>query len=426
VTLIADDGDESNDPDPGDAGPNPDPIDSTPPVITVVVTPPSNSAGWNNSPVTVDWTVTDPESGIASTVGCVDQTLANETGGMVLSCHAVNGDGLQATVFTRLIRIDMTAPVTTASLVPAAPNGERGWYVTDVTVCLDATDPLLSNGDAPSGVDYTKFRLNGGDWQNYGGCFPVGLEGWNQVDFYSEDKADNVEATKNVRFKLDKTRPDSGNTLASQQPPDPNQPDWPPPYPAKELAYSLSVPLHTGINNIDVVAEDCAGWEKPIFIQIVYVIPGPYDPRTIGFWYNAVKTGKYTPTEMQTLLDYVNVVSDTWGPATRNIYGLGTMSNYRGILNTNATDMEEMQKAQLLGAWLNLVSGRVAVLTPADLTLVMGWAQVVDNTGGSPLTFALNVPMEVEEIDQTRTASRGVYEIAKNLLDAFNNRRIIP
>jgi hypothetical protein len=57
---------------------------------------------------------------------------------------------------------------------------------------------------------------------------------------------------------------------------------------------------------------------------------------------------------------------------------------------------------------------------------VKGWSQVVDNTGGSALTFAMNVPMEVEEVDQTRLATRAVYEIAKNLLDAFNNRKIIP
>jgi len=129
---------------------------------------------------------------------------------------------------------------------------------------------------------------------------------------------------------------------------------------------------------------------------------------------------------MQTLLDYINVASDTFGPAARNIYGLVTLDNYRGILVPSSSDMETLQKAQLLGAWLNLVSGRVAVLTPANLTKVKGWAQVVDNTGGSALTFALNVPMEVEEVDQTRLADRPLYEIAKNLLEAFNNRKIIP
>jgi hypothetical protein len=66
------------------------------------------------------------------------------------------------------------------------------------------------------------------------------------------------------------------------------------------------------------------------------------------------------------------------------------------------------------------------VLTDVDIAKVKGWSQVVDNTGGSPMTFAMNVPMEVEEVDQTQSATRAVYEIAKNLLDTFNNRKIIP
>jgi hypothetical protein len=361
------------------------------------------------------------------------------------------------------INIDMTPPVTTAALDPPVPNGERGWYISDVTVCLPASDPPLSNGDPPSGARVTKYRLNGGLWQDYGDCFPIDVEGWYQLDFYSEDIADNIEAQQSVRLKLDKTPPDisitegvldglhwdqarlergiltNSDTLALSGEAADNLCLWevravndamPPivePWNQElPLPWSLNVPLHTGINNIDVVAEDCAGWEKAIFTQVVYVVPGPYDPRSKGFWYNAVKTGKYSETDFQTLLDYTNVVSDTFGPAVRNIYGPVTLANYRSILDPVTSDMERNQKAQLLATWLNLVSGRAAVLTPADLTRVRGWAQVVDNTGGSPLTFALNVPMEVEEVDQTRLATRGVYEIAKNLLDAFNNRKIIP
>jgi len=451
------------------------PADVTPPVIALTITPPDpNSAGWYYGPVSVDWTVTDPESGTASASGCDDMTLSNETGGTVLTCTATNGAGLTASRSTPVIRIDMTQPITTATLDPPAPNGKRGWCISDVAVCLEAVDPVLGDGSPGSDVRETIYQVNGGSWQPYTGCFVVGTEGWdNVVEFYSTDYADNVEGTKGVHFKLDKTPQDisisdgvlgglhwdqvhlergiltnsdtlalSGGTtdnlclwevravdLDSGQVLDSEQPVsiliFPPPTPAS-MDYQLDVPLHQGINNIDVVAEDCAGWEKHLPIQVVYVIPGPYDPRSKGFWYNSVNTGKYSETDFQTLLDYVNVVSDVYGPATRNIYGLVSLANYRGILSPDTSDMETLQKAQLLATWLNLVSGRVAVLTPADLTKVKGWAQVVDNTGGSALTFALNVPMEAEEVDQTRLATRGVYEVAKTLLDAFNNRMIIP
>jgi len=461
-------------------------VDTVPPITTASLSG-VGSNGWFRSDVRVSLEATDNPggSGVADITYRVDDGsfssysapfMVTGEGRHILQFYATDLAGNVEPMHSLPINIDMTAPVTTATLDPAVPNGERGWYISDVTVTLAASDPDLADGSPGSGVASTKYRVNGGAWEDYADPFVVGTEGWNQVDFYSTDVAGNVETAKNVRFKLDKTPPtvdinegildglhwdqvhlergiltnsstlglsgnatdnlclwevravdrDSGNTLASQQPPDPNQPDWPPPYPPSSLGYGLNVPLHTGINNIDVVAEDCAGWEKGIFIQIVYVVPGPYDPRTIGFWSEAVKTGKYTSAEMGTLLSYINVVSDTWGPAARNIYGLLTMSNYRGILTPVTSDMETNQKAQLLATWLNLVSGRVAVLTPADMTRVKGWSQVVDNTGGSPLTFALNVPMEIEEVDQTRLATRAVYQIAKNLAEAFNMRRIIP
>ena len=55
---------------------------------------------------------------------------------------------------------DETAPVTTATLDPAAPDGENGWYVSPVSVALDAVDE-------GSGVAGTEYRLDGGAWTAY-------------------------------------------------------------------------------------------------------------------------------------------------------------------------------------------------------------------------------------------------------------------
>ena len=439
-------------------------IDKTVPGIDGSTSPPPNGNGWNNTDVTAHFACYDQgpvQSGIASCTA--DQVIAGEGRNLTASGTAVdkadNSNGASVSV-----NIDRTPPVTAVTLNPPVPNGKRGWYISDVTVCLNPSDPDLADGSPGSGVDVTSYRVNGGSWQEYSGCFVVGTESWdNDIDFYSTDNASNVEPEDDVHFKLDKTPPDldindgildglhwdqvhlergvltNTSSLAASGDGTDNLCLWEvravndgvlsdseSGSEQTSLAYSVDVALHTGINNVAFVAEDCAGWEKSVATQVVYVIPGPYDPRSKGFWYDAVRTGKYSEAEFQTLLDYVNVAADSFGPALRNIYGPVTLTNYRRILTPVTSDMEKLQKAQLLATWLNLVSGRVAVLAPANMTPVGGWAQVVDNTGGSPLTFALNVPMEVEEVDQTRTASRGVYEIAKNLLDAFNNRRIIP
>ena len=62
---------------------------------------------------------------------------------------------------------DETAPVTTATLDPAAPDGENGWYVSPVSVALDAVDE-------GSGVAGTEYRLDGGAWTAYSAPFTVG------------------------------------------------------------------------------------------------------------------------------------------------------------------------------------------------------------------------------------------------------------
>ena len=455
-------------------------IDATNPAITGSRSPGGNPRGWNNTDVTVHFDCADVgpvQSGLKSCTG--DQVVSAEGRNQSRSGTAVDVADNSASATVSGINIDKTAPTTTHSLVPPAPNGKRGWYISDVTVTLNPSDPLLTSGEAGSGIQYTNYRVNGvnGDgWQTYTGPFVVSNESLdNKVEYYSVDNADNVEATHEFHFKLDKTPPDisissgetddvvwdqahlqhgilsndatltlagnatdnlclwevrtvdvdSGLTTASQQPPNANV--YPPP-PPTSLGYSLSVPLHTGINTIDVTAEDCAGWEKAIRIQVVYVIPGPFDPRSKGFWYNAIKTGHYSTSQMQTFVNYTNVASDVWGTdASRNRYGALTVSRVRDLLNASDTnpDMELKMEAQLLADWLNMVSGRLAVKRAVNVSPVSGWPTVMDDIGGNPLTFAYKVALEIEEKVQPAKASAAINTVAKNLAEGINVRTII-
>jgi probable HAF family extracellular repeat protein len=91
--------------------------DTTRPVIASTVTPTPNAAGWNNStPVTVTWSVTDPESGIVSSSGCSTTTLTSPTTGTILTCSATNGAGL-SDAQSVTVKIDTTRP--TLSGLPA-------------------------------------------------------------------------------------------------------------------------------------------------------------------------------------------------------------------------------------------------------------------------------------------------------------------
>ncbi|RCW51945.1 OmpL47-type beta-barrel domain-containing protein [Paenibacillus prosopidis] len=96
--------------------------------------------------------------------------------------------------------IDKIAPVTAATLNPAAPNGSNGWYTSDVTVSLSVYDL--------SGVAITEYQVNNGSWIAYTDSIPAFGDGVYTVNFRSTDLVGNVEQIKTVEFKVDKTAPE--------------------------------------------------------------------------------------------------------------------------------------------------------------------------------------------------------------------------
>jgi hypothetical protein len=93
------------------------------------------------------------------------------------------------------------APVTTATLSPAAPNGNNSWYTTAVSVSLSVTSNVYG------GAVTTEYQVNDGAWTAYIGSIPVFNEGTYKFGYRSKDQAGNVEELKTVEFKVDKTAP---------------------------------------------------------------------------------------------------------------------------------------------------------------------------------------------------------------------------
>ncbi|WP_173187535.1 OmpL47-type beta-barrel domain-containing protein [Paenibacillus alginolyticus] len=96
--------------------------------------------------------------------------------------------------------IDKIAPVSVASLSPAAPNGSNGWYTSDVTVSFSVSDNVY-------GMAKTEYQVNDGGWITYTGSIPAFGEGNYKVGYRSTDLAGNVESIKTIEFKIDKTAP---------------------------------------------------------------------------------------------------------------------------------------------------------------------------------------------------------------------------
>jgi len=95
---------------------------------------------------------------------------------------------------------DTTPPVTTISFDPSMPNGCNGWYVSNVTVILNATDN-------ESGVNITFYRVNGGEWDIYENSFFLNASNYYEIDFYSIDNEGNVENVTSANCKVDVVPP---------------------------------------------------------------------------------------------------------------------------------------------------------------------------------------------------------------------------
>ena len=103
---------------------------------------------------------------------------------------------------------DQTAPTTTATAAPTAPNGTAGWYTSDVNVTLTGNDG--ANG---SGVDRIEYKVDGGAFATYTAPIALTTTGTHTIEYRSIDKNNNVEATKTTTVKVDKAAPTSTATL---------------------------------------------------------------------------------------------------------------------------------------------------------------------------------------------------------------------
>lgn len=116
--------------------------DATPPVITETVTGTLGNNGWYRSNVNLSWSVTDPDSPVASQVGCTPSSVTADTAGQAFTCRATSGGGSSEKTVT--IKRDATAPTVT---VTTPPNGAT--YALNAAVnagysCTDGGSGLAS------------------------------------------------------------------------------------------------------------------------------------------------------------------------------------------------------------------------------------------------------------------------------------------
>ncbi|MFK8910539.1 OmpL47-type beta-barrel domain-containing protein [Streptomyces sp. YS-3] len=178
--------------------------------------------GWLVSPVTATLTAYDANgSGIDHTEYSYDGTnwlpytgpFTLPEGDYTFSFRSKDKKGNLEEVRSKAFRIDTKAPLTTATLLPAA--NANGWIAADGTVSLHAADPQPGSGVAAitystSGAQTTPATTVTGD----SAAFTVSREGETVVTFHATDRAGNPEPDRTLTVRVDKSPPASGFTTA--------------------------------------------------------------------------------------------------------------------------------------------------------------------------------------------------------------------
>ncbi|MFE7393413.1 ThuA domain-containing protein [Streptomyces sp. NPDC057582] len=182
--------------------------DKTAPSTNATTAPAQPGSGWFTGPVTVTLTAADEANGSG-----VDRTEYQLDGGAwtgYTTPVTVSGDGSHTLAYrsadkagnvenakTLAVKVDATAPMTTAEY---AAGSDDGWHNQAVAVSLTAKDET-------SGVAGIQYSLDDGPWTPYTDVVTVSGEGQHELRYRSTDKAGNVENVKAVTAKIDTKAP---------------------------------------------------------------------------------------------------------------------------------------------------------------------------------------------------------------------------
>ena len=176
--------------------------DPTPTITWDSPSPAPNSFGWNNTPVEISFTAAAHPSGVTFSIPGSPIQFNAEGNNQTQQVTVSDQRGNSATLTSPVVRIDMTAPVTTSAVAGTAGPGITQWYKDSAQVTLTRTDNL-------SGVRSTSYTIDGGPTQTYLSPFTIQTDGSHTINYWSSDTAGNNEAQQSRVVNVDVNAPDT-------------------------------------------------------------------------------------------------------------------------------------------------------------------------------------------------------------------------
>lgn len=182
-------------------------VDQVDPTAEVTLDGEQGNENWYRSNVTATVGCTDAESGCDRREYNLDgagwqrgDTVEVTGEGDHDVCVRVHDKaGRTSEEICKEFQIDRKAPDLDISLDPSEPNGENGWYVTDVEVTIECEDD-------PSGVDEINYTHDSDEDETYRTPFTVREDGSHEIEAWCTDDAGN-QAHDVAEFKIDQTDP---------------------------------------------------------------------------------------------------------------------------------------------------------------------------------------------------------------------------
>ena len=177
-------------------------IDTDGPIITPSITGTEGNNNWYVSDVDVTATVSDPVSGMDGTlevsvdggVWTTELPIHFTEGEHTVDLRAYDEAGNES-IKTLTINVDTTPPALSTST--SGTLGNSGWYVSDATTIITATD-------STSDIDYIEYKQNSADWKK--GTSVLSNDGINTITTRVYDLAGN-SATQSLEVKVDTVAP---------------------------------------------------------------------------------------------------------------------------------------------------------------------------------------------------------------------------
>lgn len=182
--------------------------DSTPPISTFIPKEravDSSDICYINAPLNVTLTAFDRFSGVKGSEYRIDQGewrkyspfIIDDIKNHLVSYRSSDNLGNLEIARTVGVHIDKTPPVTTISAGDPHLDTQKG-----VQTVHDSTFFTLSGRDTQSGVSYSEYRIDDGEWVRYE-PFTIQEGGKHSIEYRSIDKAGNKESIRSLSVMVD-------------------------------------------------------------------------------------------------------------------------------------------------------------------------------------------------------------------------------